>query len=480
MRLYGAQSIAVNALNLAGARFVTIGARAVYIFVLADMLGPEVYGLLAYGTNWYLAFMPLALLGLQPVLGRLIGRGRDRAAAIASTGLAIRLATTVVATAACIAVAWVVEADPQLRTVLALFGAALFGRGFAVFANSVFVAYEASKFAFRLDGSFRLLELAVGVALLLAGGGLLEVAALHAAVFGLQAVAGLVLLRRVVGGVALAWSGSAVRAMLTDALPLAAGMLLVGWMLQGPVILFRQLDQPAALLGQVGLAFQAFGVLASVPGALVLAALPVLSRATARRDGKEQLFVDAAVRAVIVFGAAAALLATGLGVPLLRFLLGPDYHDGALYIAWGFWLVIPWSVAQIAAQTAVAHGRLAAYVAGAGLGALAMSVVLPLLTVRAGAAGAFLGAAAGGSLWAVFALGDLVRRDGLTLGRVLLRPVVVAAAGAGACLAALPAGGIAAMATGLAVLAAAAWILRVFAPDERDAAWRFVVSRMRR
>ena len=480
MKFQGIHSIAVNTLNLAGARFLTLVIRAVYIFIVAEHLGPALYGLYVYGTNWYLAFAPLAILGLQPVLGRMIGREREQVGAIASAGLAIRLVTTLVATTACIIVAWLVETDSTVRWVLAIFGIALFGRGFAIFANSTFVAIESAKYALRLDGTFRGLELLMGTLILLAGGGLLHLVALHAVIFWGQAVVGFLVMRRVIGGVGFNCSLSRVKQMVTAAIPLAVGALLINWQLQGPIILFRAVEGTAELLGQVGLAFQAFGVMAGIPGALAAAALPVLSRSIARGDGKEQIFADVSIRVMLVGGTCVAYLAIGIGMPLLKLILGTTYHDAVPYIGWTFWLAIPWAVAHIGSQIAVAQNRLKAYTVVVAVGAAVGTTAIPLLTIHMGVPGVFLGAGSGLVVWAVVTLLDLARRDGLSLERCLVRPVAASGFSFLAFLGLSAVDERMAFVAGLAVLAVVAWIFDVFSREERLAVQSYISGRFKR
>ena len=118
MKRPGVRSIAINAANLAGARLLTFVLRAFYILVLADRLGPELYGLFAYGSNYYAAFLPFAFLGMRLVLGRMIGRQGDRAIPLASSALAIRLVTALLAAALCAVVAWFLEDEPRVRWLL--------------------------------------------------------------------------------------------------------------------------------------------------------------------------------------------------------------------------------------------------------------------------------------------------------------------------------------------------------------------------
>jgi O-antigen/teichoic acid export membrane protein len=48
--------------------------RLAYVFVLARLLGPELYGMLAYCNAWYLSLLPLSGLGLGAYLAVHVGK----------------------------------------------------------------------------------------------------------------------------------------------------------------------------------------------------------------------------------------------------------------------------------------------------------------------------------------------------------------------------------------------------------------------
>ena len=69
-------------------------------------------------------------------------------------------------------------------------------------------------------------------------------------------------------------------------------------------MLYRHAAETTAGLGQVALVMQGLMILAVVPLSAGTAALPVLSRAVARRDGKDLRFIEGLCRLALVLGAA--------------------------------------------------------------------------------------------------------------------------------------------------------------------------------
>ena len=92
----GVAAVLASASQLGAARLLNFSVRAVYLALLARLLGPELYGLLAYGHSWYNAFVPITALGLGASLSLRIADDRgDAAQAIADVLLASMTANAV-------------------------------------------------------------------------------------------------------------------------------------------------------------------------------------------------------------------------------------------------------------------------------------------------------------------------------------------------------------------------------------------------
>ena len=116
MELAGLRSILRNATLLMSSQAIGVVARFVYVVVVARVLGPELYALLAYSQAWHLAFLPIALFGLGPALAYSVAPDRDNAPAVAATALTIRLVTTIVAATACLAISLIIVPVAMQKT----------------------------------------------------------------------------------------------------------------------------------------------------------------------------------------------------------------------------------------------------------------------------------------------------------------------------------------------------------------------------
>ncbi len=468
MKFSGIKSIAVNAGYLTAARVLTQVVRIFYVIVLARYLGPEIYGLFAYGQSWYMAFFPLTVLGLGIVLIREVGRDRGRGAAVVEQTLAVRIVLSIAAAVACGFIGWMLNDDPTARRLLLVFSLALAGRGLATWAEQVFSAYEVSRLTLRQEAVFRPLEVALGLSVLALGGGAVAVAGVHAAVWWAQAARGWLIVHTSVVPARPRWRWDRVAPLLAQGLPLFLFALFFTWLLQGPLVMFRHLADNPNDLGQLALAIQAFYALCAVPWSIGLSALPVLSRATVRQDGKDVLFASAMARIAILFGALAGLSAMALGPWLVEALFGDSYVLAGRLLGPALWLLVPMTAGTAAAQVLVAQGRLVSQALCAVTGAGVMTALMFALNATMGPGGALAATGAGLSIWALSLIAVLAQGSAFKLGHSILKPgaatLLALAVYLGLML--LSVATWLAFAAALATLASVAAALRVIAPEE--------------
>lgn len=475
----GLRSIAENAAYLVAARGLTYVVRAVYVVALARYLGPEVYGLFAYGQSWYMAFLPVSALGIGLILSREVGRERERGARIAAQTLALRIAAVVVAAAACGLAGWFANAEPVARRLLLIFSLALAGRGLAMWTEHAFTAYEESRYALRQEAVFRPFEVVLGLGALVAGAGAAGVAAVHALVWWLQALRGLALVHRRLVSVRPDWAWGALARLLVQGLPLGLSLLFSGWLLQGPLVLFRHVAGTEGGLGQLALALQVLVLVCTVPWSIGMAALPVLSRSAAREDGKVLRFAEGMLRLGLLLGAAAGLAGMALGPWLVEMVFGGRYGPAGELLGPALWLLVPLTAGTASSQVLVALGRFVPPSLCALAGAAVLTLALPTLASAKGPDGALLAAGAGMGVWALSLLVMLARTGGLDLGRGVLRPGVVALVALGVYWGLEPVGVWLALSAGWLVLLGGTLAIGVLAPEERSALMALLQRRRR-
>ncbi len=97
-------------------------------------------------------------------------------AKVVARTLALRTLLTVSTAIACGGIGWFIESPSEVRKLLLVFSFALVGRSVSHWTNSIFTAYESSKYNFQQEAIFRLVEVAAGLIVVFAGGSVVALA----------------------------------------------------------------------------------------------------------------------------------------------------------------------------------------------------------------------------------------------------------------------------------------------------------------
>jgi O-antigen/teichoic acid export membrane protein len=375
--------------------------------------------------SWYLAFLPFTGFGIAVLLAREIGRDKKSGDKFMSLTLSLRGCVAVSAALACGSFGWFLESKSEVKSLLIVFSIALIGRSIALWAASVFNAYEANKYTLLLKGIFRTFEVVVGISILIAGGGIVAVATVHAISWWLEAVSGLVLCGRNFEVVRLNWSWHGLKYILANGLPIGIGFVLMNWLHRGVIVLSRHMTISDNSLGQLALAMQVFVIICSIPIAINAASLPVLSRSVMRKDGKDLIFVKAMIRSAFIFGGFLGLAGLGGGVWLVNIVFGARYQMAGYLLGFTLWLIIPWTCANAIWRVYLARGQFFLSTLCAGTGALLFTLIIPWSVSTMDTPGAVFAAGMGMGVWALTLIWLLARSDDLDVKATIFRPLIL-------------------------------------------------------
>jgi len=422
---YDFRSVAQNTIYLMTKSIVVYLLRLVYIAMCARFLGPEIYGLLIYGQTWYMLFLPFALMGLQPVISRMVGLDRSRAREISAQTLSLRLVSTLLAVTACIFIAQLVSDEGEVRTIIYVFSFALAGRSIAQWTTEIFNAFEASQYTLRQESLFRVIELVAGLVFLLSGKGIIYLAVLHGVTWWLQAARGLYIVNIKCTRIHLDCSISSLKPVLLTAVPFLMDSLLVNWEQQGPIILFRNLLDDNSLAGEFTLLLQILIILSSIYLSVAIAALPVLSRSAGRNDGKDLMFVDMLVRSTFILGALAGMTGAALGPLIIPLVFGEGYTSAAEYLGLMLWCLLPIAISGIMTTCSIARGHY--YIAPLchAAGAFVMTASMPVFASRWGIFGGIASTGLGLLASAMLLVAVGMKYKWLDIRRTIVIPMLV-------------------------------------------------------
>lgn len=428
MKSAGTRSIARNAAFLSLSQGIGIAARLIYVFLVARLLGPDLYAVLAYSQAWHMAFLPIALFGLGSAMVWSIAPDHERAAEVAANGLAIRLLTTAIAAVACLMLSRVIAPDPRAPALIAVLTIALVARAFAAWAQHLFVAFEKTQYTLRQQALFRVVDLVVATVVLLNGGGLLLLVSAQAVVWCLQASRGIYLVRRDIVRFRFAFRPDQWRPLLAIAFPFLLIAWSVDWRMTGTLVLFRNLTNDGILFGQFALAMQAFFIASALPASLGAAAQPILRRSAQREDGKDLLYARAVQRVGIVGGAGLALAGMALGEPLFSLILGDDFARAGELVGLTLWCMIPLMIGNAYPPLLIARGQFSLQVIASLIGAAVMTALMFALVPDYGAHGAVASAFAGLAVPSLLIYVQACRQRLAAPGADLFRPLLAVGA----------------------------------------------------
>ena len=406
----GARSIVINGAYLMGSSWIEFGLSVVYMVALARYLGPENYGIWAYGAATYILGIGLISFGFDILIPTRLGVEKRGAGDFVGLTLTLRIALLGLAAGGLALYAFLGEADKTSRLILLILVPALVGRGMAMWARICFIAYERVGVYVKIGTAVRAAEVGLGLLILVAGGGLFGIAFLHAACWVIQGVIGLRIVRSRLIPYAPRFDGREAAALLKQGAVLGLAAALMNCLIAGPLILFRHFGNDFAVVGQLAIPLQAMMIVFSSALVYLVAALPVLSRSAQRGDprvasyGKMTLLMGAAI------GIPAGLVGLFLGPTVVNWVLGPDFALAGTLLGPCLFICALMLAPTGYGQLLMVRGHRWHGVFANGAGGIALLIGLPAATALWGVEGAVLAIAIAWFLRAVVmvALGVLL------------------------------------------------------------------------
>ncbi|ESQ13473.1 MAG: hypothetical protein N838_15035 [Thiohalocapsa sp. PB-PSB1] len=405
-------------------------ARGLYMLLVARALGPQLYSLFAVAQAWYMALIPLAAFGLAGVLAREIGRGKEPSQDLIDSSAVLALTATLAACLISILGAYLIHGESELAVLLFIMTAALAGRAVSLWTTHVFIAVEKSRLVLVLESIFRPLEIFFGLTVLYFDGGIIGLSIVHGALWWIQGFCGLYLIHRELGfklRIRATWT--ATKRIVGHAMPFLMAGLLMNWLLQGPLVLFSKADIDPAVIGNFAIAIQVLHLAIAFPQSLSSAALPVITRAADRKDGKDKLFLGVTFKIALFTGCLAGFFGTTVGPWLVPLILGDEYRLTGDILGWILCLLAPAAIIFVFPATFYARGMnltstIASLIGSVLLTALALSDSIHGLELS----GILIALSVALTASACYLIVSAVRHDLIQLGDEVLRPIAAAIA----------------------------------------------------
>lgn len=427
---YGIQRILKNSAYLYMTLLMSQGLKFIYVFVIARLLGAELYGLLAFGNAWYMMFLPLTGLGLGIYLSQKVGKNKLKSAKRTVPLVAsIRFVAVLVIAGLCLAVGLANPDSMQISQIIVIYTVALLGRAMVLWSTQMFQAYEQTIYVFKLERIFKPLEVTIGLIVAYFTLDVLMVASVHAIGMILQGLLGIVWVNRRLVKVKLVWRPRIMLRIVLKLLPLGIAVALGQFLFQGPVVLLKQEGISLTQIGNFSLAIQLFMVFLSIFSSLKTAALPALSRNALHSPHKLQEFSRYSMILAVVFGCLCALTVSQFAQPVIIWVFTEKFRMAGEIISVMIWALIPAIVHNMlnSTQAALEHNKSILMINAAG--AIILVVAMFRLTeMRAleGAAYAVILGFAGAGLTSVLYLiskGVMEVKSGLIMPAIVIGAV---------------------------------------------------------
>jgi len=384
---------------LLGGQIAARSIRIVYVIALARLIEPSQFGLYLYGVAVCVALLGLAGFGQSLFLATRLPHRLANRAWIAHS-LTIRLAATATAALAGLVYVWVQESDPLYQVTVGLLLGALIARSLASWVRETYVALEDAAWIPRYEMGFRATEAVIGVALAANGVSIVWLAALHSAVWAIEAATSIRRMRH--RGLWPARPGGERRLLG----PIVAAsfwyMASAGFIIvfgQVGILGLRHFNASADLVGQFAIAVQGLLALVLVPSTLAAALVAALSRVRRQGVSEDQSAVTTLLRWTLAAGAGLAVLVEGYGAPAVTYLLGARYAEAAGLFTTLAWAAGPLAAAIISVQSlnGMNRNRQAAVAAAVMIAvqAAALAVLYPKAGLEGAAVATIIGAVAG-------------------------------------------------------------------------------------
>jgi O-antigen/teichoic acid export membrane protein len=280
--------VAKNSVAPMGLQLFNKAIDTVFAAFMARYLGPEALGQYAFAVAlvWY--FIIFSNFGLGTLLTRDAARDRDAAARLLNTTLVLRVLLYLAATVALLIILWVWASNPQWFGVLEpvtiwailLLAFGLIPSNAADAVTAVFRAYEKFEVPALVATIATFVKVSVGAGVLLAGYGIVGLAATSIITNVATLVILSVLMVRMLFRPTLRWERLAGRGMLHDALPLMINEFLATAFFRIDQVMLKPLrgEQGNAETGYYNVAYKFIDGLLILPSAFTLALFPVMSR----------------------------------------------------------------------------------------------------------------------------------------------------------------------------------------------------------
>ncbi len=332
------RTVAKNSLVPMGASLLIQVINFALALVLLRVLGPENNGRYAFAVTVWFFLSALTEFGLGILVTREVARDRSRANVFLTNAIFLRVGLTVVSIVLLGAVIAFYRAsgnlDEETVWVMVLLWVSLFPNHVAGALSGMFFAYERFEYPTALEVATALVSVALQIAVLLAGYGIVGLAGVSIATNVFTLIVIWYLVRRLLFKPHFAFDRALARWMFFESYPLMMNNLLANLFFKIDVFLLLPLTN-ATILGYYNAAYKFVNALNFIPSKFTLAIFPMLSRlSTGSTDAMRRALV-VSVKLLTWIAVPITVATVFISEPLILLFAGAAYiPDSAIALQW--------------------------------------------------------------------------------------------------------------------------------------------------
>lgn len=243
------KSIQVNSGYAIVGQILSRTLQIVYCAILVRHYGAVNYGIFQSAIHWYVALVPITLLGFGPTLALHIGSNQPGARALIHKTLIIRLLFASILCAIVVVFAWVLPTHGTRRVFLLIFAPLLILRALLNWTREIYTAHESTQFHFRQIGVSNFLQLAVGVCIIHFSGSLVHIGISMIVITSLELGSSIYFIYwKYIFAVAKSEAVDLL-AYVRQSLPIGLSQIAIRWMLLGPIAVGQWFIKPSEGFG---------------------------------------------------------------------------------------------------------------------------------------------------------------------------------------------------------------------------------------
>ncbi len=325
-----------NAFSLIIASLVDKAAYVFFFAFIARKLNQADFGVFNLALTLILLGGILSSLGVEYVIIREVAKNREQSGLLLNNAILIILILTMLAWPFVTGLAFLLNYDSEVVFLVGFGGVVLIFIGLGQIASAIIKAYERMEIFSLIGALYSIIGLGFGVFALWRGGGVRSLVVALMITEGLKALTLSLIVHRYFTPIKLQFDREVFLTVFKQAIPFTL-LMAYGILLRRTDILLMGWLRPLEEVAVYSAAAKFADFLSLFSGSMVMALFPALSAKLNSSPQESWLLYNDSIGIFSILGFGAALSIMVLAQPIITFLFGEAYINGATALSWLGW-----------------------------------------------------------------------------------------------------------------------------------------------